>query len=220
MSARLTYEQLTFEHDPRLPESLAAERARRSGDRGGPPVPARTRTAAVAGVGARRRPGQRRPICWSPGSVGSSDELGFNVALPIQPGHGARRNAWPTYPDTDPLANVAGMMRAVSEVRAVVRWLRAAGAVRSRCPGCRWVARSPRWCRIWSRVDAVAVYTPILGLNAMIAAPPGPVGAVGAARPSSCCSRTSLSGVTSVDRPAGRRADGAAGAPADRRRLA
>ena len=53
-------------------------------------------------------------------------QLGFNVAMPVQPGHGCRRREWPAYPDMDPLGNVAGMMRAVSEVRAVVRWVRAA----------------------------------------------------------------------------------------------
>ncbi len=39
-------------------------------------------------------------------------ELGFNIALPVQPGHGVRRDAWPAYPNMDPLNNVAGMMRA------------------------------------------------------------------------------------------------------------
>ena len=29
--------------------------------------------------------------------------LGYNVALPVQPGHGSRRHDWPAYPDMDPL---------------------------------------------------------------------------------------------------------------------
>ena len=54
---RLVYERLTFEHDPLLPRSLAAEGL------GGPATAAvhlcraRRRPAAVAGVGARRGPG-------------------------------------------------------------------------------------------------------------------------------------------------------------------
>ena len=96
-------------------------------------------------------------------------ELGFNIALPVQPGHGARRNAWPAYPNMNPLNNVAGMMRAVSEVRAVVRWLRpqastvAVSGVSMGSPVAGLVAHL-------EKVDAVAVYTPIFGLNAMIAA--------------------------------------------------
>ena len=49
--------------------------------------------------------------------------LGFNVAVPVHPGHGSRRSQWPPYPDLDPLTNVAGMMRAVSEVLAVMQWV-------------------------------------------------------------------------------------------------
>ena len=52
------------------------------------------------------------------------DELGFNIALPVQPGHGPRRDAWPPYPNMDPLTNVAGMMRVVSEVRAGLEQMR------------------------------------------------------------------------------------------------
>ena len=95
-------------------------------------------------------------------------ELGFNIALPVQPGHGVRRKAWPAYPNMDPLANVAGMMRAVSEVRAVVRWLRpqstaiAVSGVSMGSPVAALVSHL-------EKVDAVAVYTPIFGLNAMIA---------------------------------------------------
>jgi hypothetical protein len=97
------------------------------------------------------------------------DELGFNIALPVQPGHGVRRKKWPAYPNMDPLANVAGMMRAVSEVRAVVRWLQpqasaiAVSGVSMGSPVAGLVSHL-------EKVDAVAVYTPIFGLNAMIAA--------------------------------------------------
>jgi hypothetical protein len=97
------------------------------------------------------------------------DELGINIALPVQPGHGVRRKAWPAYPNMDPLNNVAGMIRAVSEVRAVVKWLQpqastiAVSGVSMGSPVAGLVSHL-------EQVDAVAVYTPIFGLNAMIAA--------------------------------------------------
>ena len=165
---RLAYEQMTFEHDPRLPDSLAAEGL------GGP---------ATAAVHLCRQGDARRPwLVWIHGAGQGQpldllfsrarriqSELGFNIALPVQPGHGVRRNAWPAYPNMDPLNNVAGMMRAVSEVRAVVRWLRpqanaiAVSGVSMGSPVAGLVSHL-------EEVDAVAVYTPIFGLNAMIAA--------------------------------------------------
>ena len=119
---RLVYERLTFEHDPLLPPSLAGSGL------GGP---------TTAAVHLCRQGDDRRPwLVWVHGAGQGQpldllfsrarriqSELGFNIALPVQPGHGVRREAWPAYPNMDPLANVAGMMRAVSEVRAVVRWL-------------------------------------------------------------------------------------------------
>ena len=101
--------------------------------------------------------------CTAPGRADLSDlavarverirrELGFNVALPVQPGHGVRRRSWPL-PDTDPLANVAGMMRAVSEVFAGDPLDRPAGhgggvvgiVVGRRRVWPRWPRRSNRW---------------------------------------------------------------------------
>jgi len=165
---RLVYERLTFEHDPLLPPSLAAEGL------GG---------RATAAVHLCRQGDDRRPwLVWVHGAGQGQpldllfsrarriqSELGFNIALPVQPGHGVRRNAWPAYPNMDPLNNVAGMMRAVSEVRAVVRWLRpqassiAVSGVSMGSPVAGLVSHL-------EKVDAVAVYTPIFGLNAMIAA--------------------------------------------------
>jgi pimeloyl-ACP methyl ester carboxylesterase len=164
---RLAYEQLTFEHDPRLPRSLAVENL------GGP---------ATAAVDLCRHGDDRRPwLVWVHGAGQGQpldllfsrarriqNELGFNIALPVQPGHGVRRAAWPAYPNMDPLNNVAGMMRAVSEVRAVVRWLKpqstaiAVSGVSMGSPVAALVSHL-------ENVDAVAVYTPIRGLNAMIA---------------------------------------------------
>jgi hypothetical protein len=163
----LTYEQLTFDHDPRLPGSLT------DAGLGGP---------ATAAVHLCRRGDDSRPwLVWVHGAGQGQpldllfsrarrlqDELGFNIALPVQPGHGVRRNAWPAYPNMDPLANVAGMMRSVSEVRALVRWLRpqstavAISGVSMGSPVAAMVSHL-------ETVDAVAVYTPIFGLNVMIA---------------------------------------------------
>ena len=164
---RLVYEKLTFDHDPMLPRSLATEGL------GGPA----TAVAHLCRTGDDRRPwlvwvhgagqGQRIDLLFSRARR-VRDELGVNIALPIQPGHGARRAAWPQYPNMDPLANVAGMMRVVSEVRALVRWLRpqstavAVSGVSMGSPVAALVSH-------FEKVDGVAVYTPILGLNAMIA---------------------------------------------------
>jgi pimeloyl-ACP methyl ester carboxylesterase len=162
---RTMYERLTFEHDPKLPGTLT--------DFGGP---------ATAAVHLCRRGDDPRPwLVWVHGAGQGQpldllfsrarriqSDLGFNVALPVQPGHGVRRQAWPAYPNMDPLANIAGMMRAVSEVRAVVRWLRpqstaiAISGVSMGSPVAALVSHL-------EAVDAVAVYTPIFGLNAMIA---------------------------------------------------
>jgi hypothetical protein len=165
---RQLYERLTFEHDPLLPRSLAAE------DLGGP---------ATSAVHLCRQGDDRRPwLVWVHGAGQGQpldllfsrarriqNELGINIALPVQPGHGVRHKAWPAYPNMDPLNNVAGMMRAVSEVRAVVKWLQpqastiAVSGVSMGSPVAGLVSHL-------EKVDAVAVYTPIFGLNSMIAA--------------------------------------------------
>lgn len=166
--AGLAYERLTFDHDPALPAALEADGL------GGP-------AGAVVHL-CRHRDGPRPWLVWvhGAGQGGTEDllltragrihrELGFNVALPVQPGHGCRRSEWPSYPDMDPLSNVAGMMRAVSEVRAVVRWVRpqatavVVAGISMGSPVAALVSHLER------EVDAVALYTPILGLNAMIA---------------------------------------------------
>ncbi len=166
--AGLAYERMTFEHDPALPKTLAADGL------GGP-------ARAVVHL-CRHSDGPRPWLVWvhGAGQGGVEDlvlsgigrihhRLGFNVAMPVQPGHGCRRREWPTYPDLDPLRNVAGMMRAVSEVRAVVQWVQpqasavVVSGISMGSPVAALVSHLER------RIDAVALYTPILGLNAMIA---------------------------------------------------
>jgi pimeloyl-ACP methyl ester carboxylesterase len=165
---RLAYERMTFEHDPALPTTLQADGL------GGP-------VRAVVHL-LRHHDGPRPWLIWVHGAgQGRPDDmllsridricrgLGFNVALPVQPGHGPRRGHWPAYPDMDPLGNVAGMMRAVSEVRAVVRWAQpqanaiVVSGISMGTPVAALVSHLER------QIDAVALYTPILGLNAMIA---------------------------------------------------
>ena len=98
---RLVYERLTFEHDPLLPPSLAGSGL------GGP---------TTAAVHLCRQGDDRRPwLVWVHGAGQGQpldllfsrarriqSELGFNIALPVQPGHGVRREAWPAYPNMDP----------------------------------------------------------------------------------------------------------------------
>ncbi|ULE33282.1 alpha/beta hydrolase [Mycobacterium sp. IDR2000157661] len=163
---RQRYEQLTFEHDPHLPESLAAF--------GGPA----TAVVHLCRSGDERRPwlvwvhgaGQGQPIdLLFSRARRLQEEIGFNIALPVQPGSGVRAGAWPVYPSMDPLNNVAGLIRVVSEVRSVVRWLRpqataiAVSGVSMGSPVAGMVSHL-------EDVDAAAVFTPIFGLNAMIAA--------------------------------------------------
>jgi len=166
--ANLAYERMTFEHDPALPTTLEADGL------GGP-------ARAVVHL-CRHRDGPRPWLIWihGAGQGGSEDlllsrigrihhSLGFNVAMPVQPGHGCRRREWPAYPDVDPLGNVAGMMRAVSEIRALVRWAQPQATavvvtgISMGSPVAALISHLER------TVDAVALYTPILGLNAMIA---------------------------------------------------
>lgn len=164
----LAYEQLTYEHDPRLPASLDSANVT------GP-------ATAVCNL-LRHADGPRPWLVWvhGAGQGGLSDfavarinrihhRLGYNVAMPVQPGHGVRANAWPAYPDTDPLVNVAGLIRVVSEVRAVLGWLTGQSTsivVSGLSLGSAVAALT---AGVDDRVDAVAVYTPIRGLNAMIA---------------------------------------------------
>lgn len=172
----LRFEELSYQHEPVLPPSLLA-------DGHGGPATARARLY---------RTGPDRPwVVWIHGA-GQGDPmdlmvarvrrlgaLGFNVALPVQPGHGVRRREWPEYPARDPLANVAGTMRVVSEVRALIRWLAAESGpvvVGGLSLGS---AVAALVAHLESAVGAVALYTPILGLNAMIGLHLGRWGAPG-----------------------------------------
>jgi pimeloyl-ACP methyl ester carboxylesterase len=163
----LSYERMSYDHDPRLVPALAD-------GHGGP--------ACAEVVLFRHEDGPRPWLVWvhGAGQGGMADilvarvgrihrELGFNVALPVQPGHGPRRDRWPAYPGTDPVANVAGMVRAVSEVRAVIGWIEPDSTAIALSGLSLGSAVAALVAGLDNRVDAVALYTPILGLNGMIA---------------------------------------------------
>lgn len=164
----LAYDRVTFEHDPLLPSALT------TAGLGG------SATAVVHVCRYRDKP---RPwLVWVHGAGQGRPEdllvsrarrlqrsLGFNIAVPVQPGHGSRRRQWPPYPNMDPLTNVAGMMRAVSEVRAVVQWVQPESTVVVVSGISMGSAVAALVSHFEKQVDAVALYTPILGLNAMIA---------------------------------------------------
>ena len=162
----LEFEELTFDHEPLLPPSVSADghsgsacvrvRLLRSGDEPRPWV------VWVHGAG------QGDPMDLFVARVRRLQKLGFNVALPVQPGHGPRRSEWPEYPARDPLANVAGMIRAVSEVRALIGWLEPQSTSIALCGLSLGSAVAALTSHLDDRVDAVALYTPILGLNHMI----------------------------------------------------
>lgn len=173
----LTFDELVFDHEPELPTSVLA-------DGHGGLVTARVR---LYRCGDDTRPwliwvhgaGQGDPMDLLVARVRRLRELGFNVALPVQPGHGPRRGSWPEYPARDPLANVAGMMRAVSEVRALIGWLEPQASTIAVAGLSLGSAVAALVSHLDTRVDAVALYTPILGLNTMIGMHLGRWGAEG-----------------------------------------
>lgn len=163
----LSYQRMSYEHDPQFAGPLAAE------GHGGP--------ALAEVVLFRHDDGPRPWLVWvhGAGQGGMSDilvaragrihrDLGFNVAMPVQPGHGPRRNRWPAYPGTDPMANVAGMVRAVSEVRAVIGWIEPQATAIALSGLSLGSAVAALAAGLDDRIEAVALYTPILGLNGMI----------------------------------------------------
>lgn len=160
------YEDLTFDHEPALPATVLAD------GHGG----VATARARLYRCGDDTRPwliwihgaGQGDPMDLLVARVRRLGALGFNVALPVQPGHGPRRGSWPEYPARDPLANVAGTMRAVSEVRALIGWLEPRASSISVAGLSLGSAVAGLVSHLDERVRAVAVYTPILGLNTMI----------------------------------------------------
>lgn len=120
--AGIRFEHLEFESRPGLPPSLVSEGYGR---------------VEVAHARVLRHRGEPRPwVVWIHGAEqGRLDdlfafrarhlhhELGLNVAFPVLPQHGPRRDLGRSWPGFDLLGNIATMMRAVSDVRSVVGWV-------------------------------------------------------------------------------------------------
>ncbi len=98
------------------------------------------------------------------------EELGLNVAFPVLPQHGPRRDLGRAWPGFDLLGNIATMMRAVSDVRALVGWVRTEQA-----PSVALVGMSlggpvaALTAGLDDRVDAVCAMVPMLDAHATIA---------------------------------------------------
>ncbi|HET9420871.1 MAG TPA: hypothetical protein VFO49_07030 [Nocardioides sp.] len=98
------------------------------------------------------------------------EELGLNVAFPVLPQHGPRRDLGRAWPGFDLLGNIATMMRAVSDVRALVGWV-----VEEEAPSVTVVGMSlggpvaALTAGLDDRVDAVCAMVPMLDAHATIA---------------------------------------------------
>ncbi len=167
--AGFRFEHLEFESRPHLPDSL------RSAGYG---------AVDVAHARVLRHDGEPRPwVVWIHGAEqGRVDdlfafrakhlhrELGFNVAMPVLPQHGPRRELGQSWPGFDLLGNIATMIRAVSDVRSVIGWIGeqepASLAVVGMSLGGPVAALT---AGLDQRVDAVAATVPMLDAHATIA---------------------------------------------------
>jgi dienelactone hydrolase len=98
------------------------------------------------------------------------EELGLNVAFPVLPQHGPRRDLGKAWPGFDLLGNIATMMRAVSDVRSLISWVTTEDA-----PSIALVGMSlggpvaALTAGLDDRVDAVCAMVPMLDAHATIA---------------------------------------------------
>lgn len=163
------FEQLEYESRPDLPDVLMRE------GHGG---------VEVAHARLLRHPGKPRPwLVWIHGAEqGRADdlfafrakhlheELGFNVAFPVLPQHGPRRDLGRAWPGFDLLNNVATMMRAVSDVRALLEWLGQQGASSVSLVGMSLGGPvAALTAGLDDRVEAVCAMVPMLDAHATIA---------------------------------------------------
>jgi pimeloyl-ACP methyl ester carboxylesterase len=119
-SGRIAHESIRFDSDPDLPPALTAYagvqdafvRVVRHDDRPRPWL------IAVHGAGQGRR---EDLLAFRAKHL--HHDLGYNLALPVLPNHGQRLDSDVAWPGFDLLGNVALMMRAVSDVRALVGWV-------------------------------------------------------------------------------------------------
>jgi hypothetical protein len=166
---RRKYEHLEFESRPQLPQAM---------------VDAGLAEVEVAHARILRHPGEPRPwVVFIHGAeqgrlddlfafraVHLHEELGLNVAFPVLPQHGPRRDLGKAWPGFDLLGNIATMMRAVSDVRALIGWV-----MTERAPSITVVGMSlggpvaALTAGLDDRVDAVCAMVPMLDAHATIA---------------------------------------------------
>ncbi len=165
----LHFEHLEYESRPILPESLSARGLDRTG---------------LAHARILRHPGPPRPwVVWIHGAEqGRLDdlfafrikhlhhELGLNVAMPVLPHHGPRRDLRHSWPGFDLLDNVATMMRAVSDVRVLLGWIEDLDPVSISMIGMSLGAPvAALTSGVDDRVGAVGAMVPMLDAHATIA---------------------------------------------------
>ncbi len=97
-------------------------------------------------------------------------ELGLNVALPVLPHHGPRRDLGHAWPGFDLLGNIATMVRAVSDVRSVIGWISEQDPTSLAVVGMSLGGPvAALTAGLDERVDAVAATVPMLDAHATIA---------------------------------------------------
>lgn len=141
----------------------------------------RTQTA-VARV--MQHPGEPRPwVLWTHGAGQGLDhdllvfranwmheELGLNLAFPVQPMHGQRRLDGPAYPGFDVLANIAHVSRAVWDVRSLLGWIQHQGAPSVNAVGVSLGSPvTSLVAHLEPSVDAVALLVPMLDMHGTMA---------------------------------------------------
>ncbi|MCX5045327.1 alpha/beta hydrolase family protein [Aldersonia sp. NBC_00410] len=165
----IRFERLNFRSAPRLPDVLA-----RAGH-------AEPENATLRLVGKLDEP--RHWVVWLHGAgQGRPDdlvslrarhlheELGLNVALPVLPLHGNRRRRGHPYPGFDPLENIATALRAVSDVRAVIRWVADQGARSITLVGLSLGGQTAALAAaLEPEVSGIAVVVPMLDLHETLA---------------------------------------------------
>lgn len=116
------FEHIDFAVEDAVPESVA-------------PIDPYRGTGSSVRVLSHNRHGARWLIWVHGAAQGRSDDLyafraahlhsrlGYDVAFPVLPAHGARRRDKVAYPGLDPLANVLLTIRAVAEIRALIGWI-------------------------------------------------------------------------------------------------
>lgn len=167
--AGIRFEHLEFESRPDLPPSLMAAGHGR---------------VEVAHARILRHPGAPRPwVVWVHGAEqGRLDdffafrakhlhhELDLNVAFPVLPQHGPRRDLGRSWPGFDLLGNIATMMRAVSDVRSVLGWVADQDPVSVSVVGMSLGGPvASLTAGLDDRVDAVCAMVPMLDAHATIA---------------------------------------------------